>query len=57
MKKKLLLKLMKFSLYGLILQTMFVGVLMASGANAQRKHQGHGNRPGGHRPTIPGQTR
>ncbi len=37
MKKRLLLKLMKFSLYGLMLQTMFVGMLMASGANAQRK--------------------
>ncbi len=37
MKEKLLLKLAKFSLYGLVLQTLFVGVLMASDANAQRK--------------------
>ena len=37
MKKKLLLKLMKFSLYGLMLQAVFVGMLMASDANAQRK--------------------
>lgn len=36
MKKRLLLKLMKFSLYGVVLQTIFVGILMASDVNAQR---------------------